>query len=138
MNDDKNNLTVEEALSVLPEGEEIHVFHNQGNALLGFDVSRERIEEQIKNAGFLQIAGEQAMAMGHGLAIIPKNAKWQSQIWFVKHDPEKMKLYDTEAVKPEDVAKSVKYDCTVCGNSFENTDPRCPQCKSREVVIAKV
>lgn len=134
MNDDKNNLTIEEAISVLPEGEKIHIFRNKGNALIGFDVSREKILEQISDAGFLQITGKQAMGMGHGLAIIPKNAKYQSDILFVTHDPEIMKIYDVEH-EEEKRELLAKYQCTICLNDFEATTAQCPACKGKDVRI---
>lgn len=64
---DRVKLSYDDAIALLPDGDEIHVFSNPGmNMLVGADWSRESILELIKN-GEPELAGEMAMDMGHGL-----------------------------------------------------------------------
>jgi len=61
-------LTKEQALSTLPEGEDIHCFVS-GGILIGADWSRKQVEEYIKNAETVEIGGGMCRSMGHGLAV---------------------------------------------------------------------
>lgn len=61
-------LTKEQALSTLPEGEDIHCFVS-GGILIGADWSREQVEQYIKDADTAEIGGEMCRRMGHGLAV---------------------------------------------------------------------
>lgn len=65
---DIKQLTVEEALSVLPNGETIHCFVSNG-ILLGADWSREDVEKYIKESETRQIGGPMCRGMGHGLVV---------------------------------------------------------------------
>lgn len=91
----RNFLTPEQAKDLLPEGKEIHVYHNpNGSMLVGFDVSRKRVLKAIDSAETIEVGGQACMNMKHGIVVIPKDAKLHSEIWFVNHDEEKMKKYD--------------------------------------------
>ena len=69
MQDDKQILTKREALKMLPFKREIHIFRNpSGGVLMGFDISRQEIIEKI-NKHEVEATGEQAQAMGHGMAL---------------------------------------------------------------------
>lgn len=61
-------LTKEQALSALPEGEDIHCFVS-GGILIGADWSREQVEQYIKDADTAEIGGGMCRRMGHGLAV---------------------------------------------------------------------
>lgn len=61
-------LTKEQALSTLPEGEDIHCFVS-GGILIGADWSREQVEQYIKDADTAEIGGGMCRRMGHGLAV---------------------------------------------------------------------
>lgn len=72
---------------------EVHVFHNPAFGLLGFDVSIDRIKVALGQAKSIEIGGEACLKMGHGIVVIPKGAKFQSDIWFIKHDEKALKKY---------------------------------------------
>ena len=67
--DTKTYLTLDDAIKLLPEGDEIHTFFNpHGGMLIGADWNRKDIIEAIK-IGCPQLAGEQSKVMKHGLVI---------------------------------------------------------------------
>ena len=67
---DRVPLTADEAIAMLPDGEEIHTFRNPaGGILVGCDWSRTKLIEAILSTDFRELAGEQATAMKHGLCI---------------------------------------------------------------------
>lgn len=69
MEDEKRVLTKEEAIAMLPFKKEIHTFRNpNGGILMGFDIDRKTIIERI-NKYEVQATGEQAQAIGHGMAL---------------------------------------------------------------------
>lgn len=64
----KRPLTQAEAESILKPGDYVHCFMNPGAILLGADWSREKALTEIAR-GPCQLAGPQAMALGHGLVV---------------------------------------------------------------------
>lgn len=70
MSDIKDDLTPEEAIALLPEGENIHTFRSGGGLMLGADWSRAGVLEAIRNSPSRRPAGPAASAMGHGLAFM--------------------------------------------------------------------
>lgn len=89
-------ITYEQAVSVLPDGEYVHTFINNGMGLIGADWSREEILEKLKTSEVIELTGKQARAMGHGICAYNKDAKWQSQLLFIETNEEKMAVIDTE------------------------------------------
>lgn len=69
MSDERVFLTPEQAVAMLPDGDDIHTFRQGGPCLIGADWQRCDIINLI-NAFTPELAGEQATAMGHGLCII--------------------------------------------------------------------
>lgn len=65
---DKTLLTYEQAIAMLPDGEEIHTFRNFPMGLIGADWDREGLLEAIKT-GSPQIGGKTCRELGHGLVI---------------------------------------------------------------------
>ncbi len=86
-------LTVKETLDLLPPGKEIHTFRNSSFMLIGADWSRKKLEKYISDSKERQIGGDMCMGMGHGLVIIPKEAKTMGDALFVSHDKAKMKKF---------------------------------------------
>ena len=86
------HLTVEEVISVLKNQENVHTFINAGFGLIGADWSKEELIEKLEIAEDIQVGGEQCRAMSHGIVIFPKNAKKQSDLYFVECDNEKLDL----------------------------------------------
>lgn len=69
MSDDREFLTAEQALAMLPDGDSIHTFVPSagGGVLIGADWGREAIEEYIHTHP-VELSGETATRMKHGLA----------------------------------------------------------------------
>lgn len=87
-------LTVEEAISLLPDGESVHTFINGGFGLMGADWNREEIIDRIRGAERREITGPMARGMGHGLVLYPTNAKYQSDLLFVETDKARLDEFD--------------------------------------------
>ena len=58
---------------MLPDSEYIHVFKNPNGMLIGADWDKKEIIKLINEFGAC-LSGEQAKAMGHGLAV--NNGRW--------------------------------------------------------------
>lgn len=94
-------LSVEEAIHVLPDGDEIHTLTQIGCVFIGSDWNREDIIDKIKKNEIREIAGPLARREGHGLVLYTKNAKYLSDVLFVETDMKKLDEIDTpEEAKP--------------------------------------
>lgn len=70
MEDEKEFITFEEAVKMLPDGDAVHTFRSPAPGLMiGADWSREDLLEKMKKAG-LELSGTAATAMKHGIALI--------------------------------------------------------------------
>lgn len=87
-------ITAEEAADLLPDGDAIHTFRGGGPVLIGADWDREEVLNKLKTSDKIEIAGETARNMGHGLAVYNDNAKLQSDILFIETDEEKLNQFD--------------------------------------------
>jgi hypothetical protein len=67
--DERIKLTFEEAIALLPDGEEIHTVMQAGPMLLGADWSRKSVYALIRKHG-AELSGPDATANGHGLVVI--------------------------------------------------------------------
>ena len=92
----KRYITADEAIALLPEGEDIHTFIQSGIALLGADWSREDIIELIRKSDCLELTGTMARQSEHGLAIYNHDAKLMSDVLFVQTDMEKLQEFDPD------------------------------------------
>lgn len=92
----KKELTKEEAIGLLPDGELVHVFINGVFGLVGADWNREDIIDKINTADRTELTGPMARGTGHGLVIFPPNAKYQSDLLFVETEMEKLEEFDPE------------------------------------------
>lgn len=66
--DEQVFLTSEQAISMLPDGDDIHTIMQSGPAFLGADWSRKKIIEQIKSSR-CELGGERCRSAGHGLCV---------------------------------------------------------------------
>lgn len=89
-------ITVEEAVNLLPEGDYIHTFFNMPFGLLGADWSREDVIDKFKTSDKIELTGEQARSLGHGLAVYNNDTKKQSEILFVETDMKKLLSFDLD------------------------------------------
>lgn len=90
MEKEKRFLTAEEAISILPDGEYVHTTYQTGFVFVGADWDREDIIDKIRNSEKREITGPNARAKGHGLALYPQGAKFQSDILFVETDMKRL------------------------------------------------
>ena len=80
------------------EADEVHVFHNPGGILVGFDVGKTQVLEALHTAASIEIGGEMCMKMKHAIVVIPPKAK-QSDVWFIQHDEKKIAAFLKEPAK---------------------------------------
>lgn len=95
---ERRYLTADEAIGLLPDGEEIHTQVQQGMVFFGAHWSREDIIDKIRKSDVREITGPRARRMGHGLALYNNDVKWQSEILFVETDKDRLDAFDP----PED------------------------------------
>ena len=61
-------LSKDQAIAMLPQGQTIHVFRNQGLLLVGADWSRSEIIDLLVHSKTIEIGGSQCRALGHPIA----------------------------------------------------------------------
>ena len=69
MTDGKELITFEEAVKRIPEGDNIHTFKQSGPFLIGADSPRAELLEAMQKAAAIEVTGDHAQSMNHGLAI---------------------------------------------------------------------
>lgn len=67
-------LTEQQAIELLPEGEQIHTFLNSPMALIGGDWDRDEVIDKIRRSDYREVSGSGARALKHGLAVYNKGA----------------------------------------------------------------
>lgn len=83
-------VTVEQGMSALPDGDTIHTFYNPGGTLVGADWPRSDVQQAMERAELIELAGESAKALEHGIAIIPRNCKYLREVLFVETVAERL------------------------------------------------
>lgn len=61
-------LTTEEAIAMLPDGDTVHTFRQEGMFILGADRDRDEIIQAIKD-NEVELAGEVATGLRHGMVL---------------------------------------------------------------------
>ena len=92
--ENKRYITAEEAISLLPSGDTIHTFVDGGIALIGADWEREDVLQKLVESDKIEITGEMARSMGHGLAVYSDTAKYMADILFIETDKGKLDAFD--------------------------------------------
>lgn len=87
-------ITADEAIALLPDAELIHTFYNTPPVLCGADWDRQEVIDLLKSADNIEITGEHARSVNHGLAAYSNDAKWQSEILFIQTDAKKLLEFD--------------------------------------------
>lgn len=87
-------VSVDEAINLLPEGDEIHTFYNCGNSLIGADWDRQGVIDKLNASDKIELTGMQARSIGHGLAVYNNDTKWQSEVLFIETDKDKLDAFD--------------------------------------------
>lgn len=70
-------LTPEQATELLPDGEDIHTFKNNGSMMFGCDWQRSEVLERLNSTDMvIEVSGTNARALKHGLATTrrPRNS----------------------------------------------------------------
>lgn len=91
--DGKKFLTIEEATALLPDGETIHTFYSTGMCLVGGDWDRADILQKLVEVDKIELAGDFARSMGHGLAVYKDGAKL-IDVLFIETDKDKIDAFD--------------------------------------------
>jgi len=89
-------ITSEQAIELLPSGENIHTFINGEFGLIGADWGRTELEDKLKRSECLELAGEMAKGLGHGLVAYDKSAGFQSDLLFIETDSKKLEALEEE------------------------------------------
>lgn len=63
---DRIKLSYDEAVALLPDGDDIHTFINPGGMLIGADWRRQQVLDILKT-GSPELSGQMATDMGHGI-----------------------------------------------------------------------
>lgn len=87
---EKIYLTYEESIKILPEKEKIHTLINASFALIGADWAMEEIMDKLKKSDVIEVCGEVARGMGHGICAYNKKATRRDEILFIETDNEKL------------------------------------------------
>lgn len=94
---DRIFITAKEAKQLLPDTNEIHTLRNFWGGVIGTEWSRNEIIELLEETEQIEIAGETARSMKHGIAVLNDIGDKASKILFVETDPEKLdKFYPLE------------------------------------------
>lgn len=98
----KKYLTKEEAMSVLPKKESIHTFYNPGFGLVGADWSREDIIDKIQKSDIIELTGDLARGMNHGICAYDKDTKYLGDVLFIETDESKLSVIDKGETNNDD------------------------------------
>ena len=91
--DGKKYLNVREAIRLLPESELIHTFYSTGIYLVGGDWDRADILQKLIEVDRIEIAGDSARSMKHGLAAYNNGARMED-VLFIETDKAKLDAFD--------------------------------------------
>jgi hypothetical protein len=58
-------LTADEAIAMLPEGDDVHTFTGKMPMLIGTDWSKEDVTDGLKKSLHIELSGEMACSLGH-------------------------------------------------------------------------
>lgn len=89
-NELKKIISYEDAVSILPDEEYIHTFRSGGFGLCGADWSRAEILDKLKNSEVIELTGETARGMGHGMCAYNKDAQHMQDVLFIETDEAKL------------------------------------------------
>ena len=103
-------LTYEQAEELLPEGETVHTFYNNGPILAGADWGRDEIIDKLKKSDHIELTGESARGMGHGMCAYNEGATL-SDVLFIETDEKKVAALEKEVEAEKEEIKP----CPFCG-----------------------
>lgn len=90
MSDKKVFLTKEQAISLLPETDDIHTFRNGAGIMIGCDWRRAKLIELIESLpeNSIEIGGSNCRRFGHGLVL------WSDGMLFIECDDSALAKFD--------------------------------------------
>lgn len=94
MANEKRYITYEEAVSLLPDNEFVHTFYNGAFGLLGADWGKEEILDKLRKSDVIELTGDVARSMGHGMCAYNNDTKWHSEILFIETDSDRLEEMD--------------------------------------------
>ncbi|HIY04300.1 MAG TPA: hypothetical protein H9733_05000 [Candidatus Anaerotignum merdipullorum] len=122
---EKKFITKEQAVYILPDGNLIHTFYQLGSSLVGADWSREEIIEKIQKSDILELTGEIAKGMGHGLVAYDKDTERQSQILFIETNAERLEEVENGRNKEMNCKKCIHDPICQLWRDQEKQDASC-------------
>lgn len=102
-------LDFNEALGCIPKSDTVHTFYNMGNTLFVADWKREEIIDELKKSDFIEICGESARSMSHGICCYTKKTLWQSEVLFIETVESELSKYDSKHSEEIDMDNTIKY-----------------------------
>lgn len=72
MADEPEELTYDEAVALLPDGDQVHTFVNPGGILVGAHWERADVLAALRNSPVRIVSGPSAQSFGHGLAVFER------------------------------------------------------------------
>ena len=109
------SLTAEQAISVLPEGKNVHTFADANFGIVGTDWSRENIIKRLECADHIELSGEIARAMNHGIYIYDKDANAEELI-FIETNEEKLAALENSGLVNKKTDNEKLKPCPFCGD----------------------
>lgn len=122
---EKKFITKEQAVYILPDGNLIHTFYQLGSSLVGADWSREEIIEKIQKSDILELTGEIAKGIGHGLVAYDKDTERQSQILFIETNAERLEEVENGRNKEINCKKCIHDPICQLWRDQEKQDASC-------------
>lgn len=98
----KTYITIEQAISVLPDGDFVHTFYNTGFGLVGADWSRYDILDKLRSCDIIELTGPAARGMGHGICAYDKDVIHQSDILFIETNEDRLAALEQELEEMKD------------------------------------
>lgn len=90
----KKYLTLQQAIDLLPDSEYVHTFYNNPVVgLFGADWDKNDVIKKMKSSQRLELTGETARKMGHGVCAYNDGAR-QDDILFIETDKDKLDAFD--------------------------------------------
>ena len=80
MNDEPQELTYDEAVALLPDGDRVHTALNGAGIIIGANWDRENLLKLLRESPRREVTGPAAQSMGHGLAAVDPDG----QILFIE------------------------------------------------------
>lgn len=83
-------ITADQAVDLLPDGDDVHTFRGGGFMVIGCDWRRASIIEALRSAPAIQLAGDVARGMRHGMVID------DGGLLFISTDEQKLAALETK------------------------------------------